>query len=223
MVDDGGDGINYDHADWADAKIEYEGAKPEVVTQPKEDAVILTPKSPAEPRINGAKVFGVRPGHPFLFAVAASGERPMTFAAEGLPEGLKLDEESGRITGAIAQPGTHLVKLTAKNSLGEARRTLKIVCGNTIALTPPMGWNSWNCFAGAVDDAKVRSAADAMVRSGLIQHGWSYINIDDCWEIRAGSDDPLLKGTPRDAQGMINTNKKFPNMKAFAITSTPRD
>jgi alpha-galactosidase len=215
MVEDAGDGINHDHADWADAVLEYQGQKPETVSPPKEEPEILTPKPPATPRINGAKVFGVRPGHPFLFTIPATGDRPMTFAAEGLPDGLKLDSQTGQITGAIAKAGTFKVKLVAKNSLGEAERAFKIVCGDTIALTPPMGWNSWNCFAGAVDDGKVRSAADAMVRSGLIQHGWSYINIDDCWEIQPGSDSILLKGQPRDAQGMINTNQKFPDMKAL--------
>jgi alpha-galactosidase len=55
-----------------------------------------------------------------------------------------------------------------------------------------------------------------MVKSGLINHGWSYINIDDCWEIKPGSDDPMLQGEPRDGRGMINTNKKFPDMKALS-------
>jgi len=70
-----------------------------------------------------------------------------------------------------------------------------------------MGWNSWNCFAGEVDDAKVRSAADAMVNSGLIHHGWTYINIDDCWEMQGGS--------ARDGSGMIYSNGKFLDMKAL--------
>ncbi len=73
-----------------------------------------------------------------------------------------------------------------------------------LAATPPMGWNSWNHFAGKVDDAAVRSAADAMVSSGMRDAGYTYINIDDTWE-----------GT-RDAQGNIQTNSKFPDMKALA-------
>jgi alpha-galactosidase len=55
-----------------------------------------------------------------------------------------------------------------------------------------------------------------MVTSGLINHGWTYINIDDCWEIKPNSDDPILMGEPRNSQGMINTNKKFPDMKALS-------
>ncbi|MGD0654497.1 MAG: NPCBM/NEW2 domain-containing protein [Thermoguttaceae bacterium] len=215
LVNDADDGIAYDHADWADAKIEYSGKRPEAVSQPVESAVILTPKAPATPRINGAKVFGVRPGAPFIYAIAAGGQRPMTFAADDLPEGLKLDPQTGRITGVLQKRGQYAVVLHAKNDLGQAEGKFKIVCGDTIALTPPMGWNSWNCFANAVDDAKVRSAANAMVQSGLINHGWTYINIDDCWEIKPGSKDPMLQGTPRDENGMINTNKKFPDMKAL--------
>ena len=126
-----------------------------------------------------------------------------------------MTRKPASITGVLEERGEYVVTLRAKNALGQAERKFKIVCGDAIALTPPLGWNSWNCFAGAVDDAKVRSAADAMVRSGLTQHGWTYINIDDCWEIKPGSDDPLLKGQPRDAHGMINTNKKFPDMKAL--------
>ena len=73
-----------------------------------------------------------------------------------------------------------------------------------VAATPPMGWNSWNHFAGKVDDAAVRSAADAMVASGMRDAGYTYANIDDTWE--AG----------RDASGNIQTNSKFPDMKALA-------
>lgn len=76
--------------------------------------------------------------------------------------------------------------------------------GKGLAATPPMGWNSWNHFAGKVDDAGVRAQADAMVSSGMKDAGYVYVNIDDTWE--AG----------RDAQGNILTNSKFPDMKALA-------
>lgn len=72
------------------------------------------------------------------------------------------------------------------------------------AATPPMGWNSWNHFADKVDDATVRAAADALVSSGMKDAGYVYVNIDDTWE------------GERDAQGRIQTNKKFPDMKALA-------
>lgn len=75
---------------------------------------------------------------------------------------------------------------------------------NGLAKTPPMGWNSWNKFAGRVDDAAVRGMADAMSSNGMKEAGYQYINIDDTWEAE------------RDAQGNITTNKKFPDMKALA-------
>ncbi len=178
--------------------------------------VPLGTKESPSPRINGARVFGVRPGHPFMFRIAATGERPMQFHADRLPAGLILDTATGQITGAVRDRGEYTMKLHASNRLGTTERDLRVVVGNRIALTPPLGWNSWNCFAGAVDDQKVRQAAEAMVKSGLINHGWTYINIDDCWSIEPGSKGPNTMGIPRDANGMINTNKKFPDMKALA-------
>ena len=73
-----------------------------------------------------------------------------------------------------------------------------------LAATPPMGWNSWNHFGSRVTDADVRSAADALVSSGMRDAGYVYVNIDDTWEGQ------------RDAQGFIQSNSKFPDMKALA-------
>jgi len=178
--------------------------------------IILTPTPPAAPRINWPRRVGARPGHPFLFTIPISGERPIVAHASGLPRGLSLDPASGIITGRADKPGKYTASLSVSNSHGKTRGTLTIVIGPTIALTPPLGWNSWNCFASAVDDQRVRHAADAMIKSGLSQHGWSYINIDDCWEIKPGSTDPILSGEPRNSTGMINTNAKFPDMHALS-------
>src|SRR5580704_14542539 len=70
---------------------------------------ILTPKSAPTPRINGPKIFGVRPGSPFLYTIPATGERPMTFTAKKLPHGLKLDDKTGRITGVLKKVGEYNV------------------------------------------------------------------------------------------------------------------
>ncbi|MBA4312860.1 MAG: alpha-galactosidase [Chlorobiaceae bacterium] len=218
LVGDADDWIDYDHADWCDAKIEFTSKRTpdELVVKTAIEPYILTPKPSDSPKINGAKVFGVRPGNPFLYTIAATGKRPMTFSAENLADGLSLDEASGIITGQIMKAGERNVTLIAKNEIGDAKRELRIKVGNQISLTPPMGWNSWNCWACAVDDAKVRESADAMVSSGLINYGWTYINIDDCWEIKPDAKEPELQGELRDKNGMINTNKKFPDMKALA-------
>jgi alpha-galactosidase len=213
VADDNNDGNDGDDADWLEAKIVTD-VEPVAKLAPQEPAVVLTPKPARTPRINSAKVFGVRPGHPFLFTIAATGDRPMTFSAQGLPDGLQLDATSGRITGMLKEKGEHVVTLTAKNARGEAQQKFKIISGSQIGLTPAMGWNSWNCFASAVTADKVKAAADAMVKSSLIDHGWTYINIDDYWEVKpSATSDPTLQGPARDAQGRIVPNPRFPDMK----------
>jgi alpha-galactosidase len=216
-VSDAGDGISFDHADWVDAKFEtVDGVQLETMSAPAEAANILTPSASPKPRINGAEIFGVRPGSPFLFTIAATGDRPMTFTAENLPAGLQLDPQTGRITGVLEKTGEYVVTLHANNALSMAKRKFKIVVGEKIALTPPMGWNSWNCFAHAVSEEKVKAAADAMVKSGLINHGWTYINVDDFWQNHRDSKDPTLQGPFRDAQGNVVPNSRFPDMKGMA-------
>jgi len=210
-----GGATRYNHADWADAKFVVTGDKPKAVDPPVEEPVILTPPPSPEPRINSARVFGVRPGSPFLYTIAATGDRPMTFAAGNLPAGLDLDPATGMISGALNEPGEHRVTLVAENRLGKAARDLRIVVGDKLALTPPMGWNSWYCFLTSVTDKMMRDAADAMVNTGMINHGYVYVNIDDAWSMKPASDDPLLNGLHRDANGMVNSNKKFPDMNAL--------
>jgi alpha-galactosidase len=216
-VGDAGDGISFDHADWADAKFETVGdMRPETISAPVEAGVILTPAASPKPKINGAEIFGVRPSSPFLFTIAATGDRPMTFAADNLPDCLEIDPQTGQITGTLTNVGEYVVTLRAKNSLGAAKRKFKIIVGDKIALTPPMGWNSWNCFANAVSEERVKAAADAMVKSGLINHGWTYINVDDFWQNHRDSKDSTLHGPFRDAQGNVVPNSRFPDMKGMA-------
>ena len=94
--------------------------------------------------------------------------------------------------------------LHAKNALGTSEKPFKIVVGETIALTPAMGWNSWNHYAGRITQEIVLQNAKAMVDSGLINHGWSYINIDDTWQGPRGEPFHGLQG-----------NAKFPDIKAM--------
>lgn len=214
VVTDGGNGPYYDHADWVNAKFETNGiATLETFNPIASEPYILTPKPPATPRINSAGVYGVRPGSPFLFRIAATGDRPMIFSAKKLPEGLKLDPETGIITGKIDSKGTYEVELSAKNAKGSASKKLRIEAGDRIALTPTMGWNSWNCFGHEVSADKVKRAADALVKTGLVNHGWNYINIDDSWQFNRDGKDPLFQGNMRDENGYILTNSKFPDMK----------
>lgn len=183
---------------------------------------ILTPKQGPQPKINGPKVFGVRPGHPILFTIAASGEKPIKFSAADLPKGVMLDANSGKISGSIKEPGQYNMVLIAKNRSGTTKRPFKIVVGETIALTPPMGWNSWNIYASKVTQDLVLANAKAMVSSGLIDHGWSYMNIDDVWQgKRGGSFYGILpdSATFPDMQLLVNEIHKL-GLKA-GIYSTP--
>ena len=164
---------------------------------------ILTPPVSDFPKINGPKVYGARPGHPFLFTIAASGIYPMTFEAQGLPKGLKLDRKTGIITGKPEKEGDYKVILTAKNEKGAARGELLIRIGDKIALTPPMGWNSWNCWGLKVDQEKMLQSAHIFKEKGLMHYGWSYINLDGGWQ------------DTRDSKGNMLPNKKFPDMKAL--------
>ena len=153
-----------------------------------EGKYILTPKEQPVPRINGPTVFGVRPDSPFLYTIPASGKQPVGFSVDGLPEGLQVNESTGVISGKISNSHTHsyTVILHAHNELGDAEKEFKIRVGDTICLTPPMGWNSWNCWKSLVTQERVLASARAMVGKELLNHGWSYVNIDDAWQGRRG-------------------------------------
>ncbi|WP_114781882.1 putative Ig domain-containing protein [Botryobacter ruber] len=168
---------------------------------------ILTPKPGPEPRINGPKVFGVRPNHPIVFTIPASGERPMTFSAKKLPKGVKLDPKTGWLSGAIAAPGTYVVQLEAKNASGKVSRDFKIIVGEDIALTPPMGWNHYNIYGTRITQEQVLTQAKAMAGTGLINYGWTYLNIDDGWQgKRGGKHFAILPDSTRfpDMQAMVD-------------------
>jgi len=213
----GENGVDHGHADLADARITYSGSVPTLITAAPapEEAVILTPKPGAQPRLTGPLIFGARPGNPFIHRITATGAKPITYQTDSLPPGITLDAKTGILTGSLSTKGEWNVTVVASNSSGKASRKLKIVGGDVIALTPPMGWNSWNCFAGAVTDKNIRDAAHVMAASSLIDHGWTYINIDDFWQVKPGSDDKTLQGPERDADGKILPNPRFPDMKSL--------
>ncbi len=219
LVTAAGDDIHFDHADWADAAFTVAGAKPEAVDRPvvEEDRVILTPKPGPEPRINGPAVYGCRPGRPFLYRIPCTGDRPIAFAAEGLPGSLRLDGETGIITGRVPkEPGEYAVTLRARNGAGRDERGFTIVVGDMLALTPPMGWNHWYTWYDHITAKHIRDAADAMIASGMADVGYQYVNLDDCWMVKVGSKDPNLAAEPRGPDEPIRSNKHFPDMKALA-------
>ncbi len=187
--------------------IEYsiKGKKPQTVNV--SERFILTPKASKSPVINSPKIFGVRPNHPFLYTIAVSGAKPVKFIVKNLPEGLKINNTTGIISGTISDTSSqnYNVKIIAKNRYGSVEEKLLIKVGETINLTPPLGWNSWYCWSESVSQDKVLKTARDFVKTGIKDYGWTYVNIDDCWQgIRGGK------------YNAIQGNKRFPNMKRLA-------
>jgi alpha-galactosidase len=182
-----------------------EQASGRVVVSSQEVPWILTPDRPLAPRINGPGVLGARPGAPFVFRIPVSGRRPIAVAARDLPAGLRLDPKTGVVRGSVATRGRYDLKIEAQSSYGSDTRTLRLVVGDTLALTPPLTWSTWRRWGLQVSDPKVREAAGLLVSSGLADHGWSYVAIDDGWQ-----------APERDAAGRLQANAHFPDMGALA-------
>lgn len=150
-------------------------------------------------------------GGTFDITGTASGEHFTLFAPFNPKHPFATGElTNGELQGSIwgghhtftARPATAADKLPTVSYI--APPPLRKVSYNGLAKTPPMGWNSWNLFAGKVNEQLVKEIADAMVSSGMRDAGYIYVNIDDTWE-----------GT-RDAQGNLRPNHKFPDMKGLA-------
>ncbi len=178
-VTDGGDGYNFDHADWADAQFEVTGALPHTVTLTAREPTIAFPFAPAVPEIHGPTVVAVRPGTPLLWRIPAISGHPMTYSATGLPRGLSLSR-SGIITGTLAKPGEYAVRVVTRNDAGMAARIVHLVAGPTLARTPPMGWNSYDAYGSRVDEAQVLDNAHYL-RQNMQPFGWQYVVVDYRW------------------------------------------
>jgi alpha-galactosidase len=119
-----------------------------------------------------------------------------------LPKGLSIDSKTGIITGVLNSKASYVVTMKASNKYGKTEKPLLIKIGDTISLTPPIGWNGWNSWAREIDKEKVVASAKAMVSMGLSSHGWTYINIDDAWQGQRGG-----------KYNALQANEKFPDFK----------
>ncbi len=146
----------------------------------REEQIIAAVKPGAAPQFNGARVVGVRLGTPLIYSLAVSGERPMSFAAKNLSAGLALDTNTGMLTGSLPKAGEYRFKAAARNSAGKATAEIRIICGETLALTPPLGWNSYDAFGDNVVESEVLANA-RYVAEKLQPAGWDTVVVDYCW------------------------------------------
>ena len=157
---------------------------------------------PAAPTLRAPLTYGARPSSPFLFSIPASGQSPLTFSATGLPAGLTIAASTGIISGTTPAAGSYPVDVTATNSAGSATATYTIVSGNTLALTPPMGWNSYDSFGASVTEQEMIDEAMA-VKQYLQPFGWNTVVIDYRW---------YEPGQPIDANGRyLPATSKYPS------------
>jgi len=181
-VTTGGDGFEFDHADWADARFVITGAMPQTVpwVPAVMEPVIAMPITVPAPHIHPPAVVGIRSGTPLLWTLPVSGERPMKFAAKGLPNGLTLNSTTGMISGSIAKDGDYPVLVTVQNVEGKDARTIHILAGPTVAATPPMGWNSYDCFGDSVTEDETLANA-RYIASHMLPYGWDTVVVDYRW------------------------------------------
>ena len=160
--------------------LHAQGISPNTNLTAREEQIITAAKAGAAPRFNGARIVGIRPGTPFLHSLAVTGTRPITFSAKKLPDGLSLDPNTGSITGLLKRAGEFTFKVTAKNAAGKAKTEIKIICGDNLALTPPLGWNSYDAFGDNVVESEVLANA-RYVAEKLQPVGWDTVVVDYCW------------------------------------------
>ncbi len=165
---------------------------------------IRTPTAGPAPSINGPRVFGVRPGKPVLQRIPVTGKSPIEISVEGLPDGIKYDPSNRTLAGRAPNvEGSFPITVTAINDAGSTSVVIDMKVGELLALTPPMGWNNYNAFRLRISDQLIREQAEALVATGLADHGYVFMNIDDGWQ-----------GT-RNADGVMQGNARFPDMKAL--------
>ena len=194
--------------DWIALARRPDGSKMQVMLRLKQEGDKLTGIVSTSSR-DLAIQNGEAKGDQFSFQVQTTfGEKSRTLSYSGKVTGSNLQLASSGFEGRAPLEFLGRRATAAEVAANWPERiptpALHPVPANGLARTPPMGWNSWNHFQGKVDDTTVREIADAMSANGMKDAGYVYVNIDDTWE--AG----------RDAQGNIQTNSKFPDMKALA-------
>jgi alpha-galactosidase len=166
------------------------------------DSTISTAAPPATPRIQPPFVVGARPASPLSFSIPVTGQAPLAFSATGLPAGVSIDASSGILSGTAPSAGSYPIAITVANATGSATATLTLVSGDTLSLTPPLGWNSYDSFGASITEQEVLQQAQAL-RATLQPFGWNYVVVDYRW---------YEPGEPIDANGRyVPAISKYPS------------
>jgi hypothetical protein len=183
--------------------------------QAQSGAVISAIEPGPAPQINGATLVGLRAGTPFVYRVAATGSAGLAFEASGLPAGLSIDAATGIISGSVAAEGDYPLSLRVSNTSGTAERALTLRVGDTLALTPPMGWNSYDSFDDSINESQFLEQV-AWFAENLQPFGWNTVVIDFRWyDPNAPQSDGYGGNNPQlniDANGRLQpATNRFPS------------
>ncbi len=173
----------------------------------QETVIEIAPAKPfnqGAPHINGPSVYGASPKADFLYYIPVRGERPLVWEIEGeLPKGLWLNKDTGIIIGQVECEGVWEITLKVTNRLGEDRKVLRLeIAPNHLLRTPLMGWTSWNAHSYRVREEHIYRAATLLCETGLREFGYSYVNLDSCWQ-----------GARETEWAALQPNKYFTNMR----------
>lgn len=199
LVTDAQDGISYDYADWINVVIESD--KLPVPLKYDNNEIVPIPKN-SKVSINIPKVIGIVLGKLYHQYIPISGTKPIKVKLEFMPKGSFFDSTKQEIVFMDVPNGIYRIKITAENSFSKDTLSCLIKIGSKNSLTPPLGWNSWNCYGAKINDSLIFSTVKVMHELRLNDYGWSYIIIDDGWQ------------GPRDTQNLtITPNINFNNIE----------
>lgn len=156
-----------------------------------------------KPMINTPSVYGASPKKPILFRIPVAGQRPITYGASNLPQGLTLN--GNKICGTVAEEGFYEITLTAENELGKAEKKITFeIKQDQVLLTPLMGYTSWNDAGFEVSQEHMEKTAEKIMELGLPEFGFRYMNTDSGWQ-----------GAYGGKYDCVQPNEKFPDMKGM--------
>ena len=174
--------FDFCHADWADGLITMSTGQPHTVRfRPDDETPRIAMTSASEkPQIHPPFVVGVRPGKPLLWTVPVTGLRPLAFVVRGLPSGVLINTLTGTLSGKAPTAGDYPIHIRVTNRAGSDEKNVHLIAGSVLALTPPLGWNSYDAYGDSVTESEVIANAEVM-RKSMQPYGWDTIVVDYRW------------------------------------------